>query len=200
MTPSSNIAWRRSFANVRIVADRFGDDVARPFERLCHAGDAFFRIDKGSRERLQRHAGRCLIPRLLFPKIGRQWVQAFFPCDGRFGAALRFVRQVEIFQFALIERLFDPRSERVGELALFLDGVKDGLLARNQLAEIEKLLFNGANLKLVQVAGHLLPVARDERNRGAFVKKLTRSEQALHRDLQRLSNVDQEIGRKGLDL
>ena len=54
---------------------------------------------------------------------------------------------------------------------MLLDGGEDGLLARDQFAEIEQLLFDGADLDFVEVAGRLLAVASDEGDRGAFVEE-----------------------------
>ena len=77
------------------------------------------------------------------------------------------------------------------------NGGENGLLAGNQLAEVEQLLFDGADLDLVQVAGRLLAVASDERDRGAFVEELHGGQQALHGHRSR-GGVNQEIGRKRL--
>ena len=41
-------------ADVGVLADHFGDDVARAFERLLDRGDALLRIDKRGREFAQR--------------------------------------------------------------------------------------------------------------------------------------------------
>ena len=183
----------QKLANVGVVADGFGEDVARAFERLLHAGDAFFGIDERRGKCFERRAGRLLIP-----EIVRERLQAFFARDHGLGAALGLVREVEIFQLALVEGLLDTRLQLVGQLALFLNGGEDGLLARNQLAEIEQLFFDGADLDLVEVAGRLLAVAGDEGDGGAFVEELDRGEQALHGDLERAGNVNQEIGRKRL--
>ena len=56
------------------------------------------------------------------PEVERQRLQSFFARDGRFGAALGLVRKIQVFQLALVERLFDARLQLSGELALFLDG------------------------------------------------------------------------------
>ena len=62
-----------------------------------------------------------------------------------------------------------------------------------------KLLFDGADLDLVQITRRLLAVASDERNCGAFVQQLDCGHQPLHGDLQRPGNVEQKIGRKRLE-
>ena len=63
MTPSSNMSWRRTLADVGVVADHFGDDVARAFQRFVDVGDAFFGIDERRGKCLERHARRAADPR-----------------------------------------------------------------------------------------------------------------------------------------
>ena len=194
MTPSSSIARRSSLANIGVLADGFGNDVARAFQGLFHTGNAFFGIDESGGKCFERDTGGLLIP-----KIVGQRLEAFFAGDRGLGAALGLVGKVEIFQFALVECLLDARLQLVGQLALFLDRGEDGLLAGYELAEIQKLLFDGADLDLIEVAGGLLAIARDEGHGRAFVEELDCSDESLHWDLDRLSNVNQEIGGKRLE-
>ena len=100
----------------------------------------------------------------------------------------------------MFERLIDTRLQLVGQLALLLDGGEDGLFARDQLAKVEQLLFDGADLDLVQVAGRLFAVAGDEGDGGAFVEKLDGGHQPFHGHLERAGNVNQKIGRKSLEV
>ncbi len=85
-------------AQVGIFADRFGDDVARAFERFVEVGDAFFFADEGGGEVSERQRGG-----LLRPKILGQRLQSLFARDGGLGAALGLVGQVEIFELAFVE-------------------------------------------------------------------------------------------------
>ena len=86
------------FAEVGVLADHFGDDVARAFERFVDAGDAFFGVDEGRREFGERHGRGFLVP-----EIQRQRFETFLARDGGFGAAFGLVGQVEVFEFALVE-------------------------------------------------------------------------------------------------
>jgi len=138
----------QQFANVRVVADGFGNDVACPFECIFHVRDTFLGVDKRSGECFER-CTRCL----LIPEIVSERFQTLFPCDHRLGTALGFVWEVKIFQLALIQCSIDARLQVVGQLALFLNGSEDGLFAGHQLAEIEKFFFDGADLDLVEVTG-----------------------------------------------
>ncbi len=72
-------------------------------------------------------------------------------------------------------------------------------LRETSCAEIEELLFDGADLDLVEVAGGLLAVTGDEGNGRAFVEEFDRGYEALQGDLERAGNVNQEIWRKRLE-
>ena len=61
-----------------------------------------------------------------------------------------------------------------------------------------ELLFDGADLDLVEIAGRFLAVAGDEGHGGAFVEEFDGGEQALHGDLEHAGNVNQKIGRQRL--
>ena len=141
-------------------------------------------------ECLQRVAGR-----LLSPEIGGERLQAFFAGDRGLGAALGLVGQIEIFQFALVERGLDAGLQLVGQLALLGDGGQDGLAASHQLAEVAELLFDVADLDLVEVAGGFLAVAGDEGHGAALVEQSDHGDEALHGDLKHAGNVHQKIGR-----
>jgi hypothetical protein len=98
---------------------------------------------------------------LLIPEIVRERFQTLFPRDHGFGAALGIVWKIKIFQLALIHSSIDARLHVAGQLTLFLNGSEDGLFTGHQLAKIEKLLFDGTNLDLVEVTGCFLAVASD---------------------------------------
>jgi hypothetical protein len=78
---------------------------------------------------------------------------------------------------------------------LFLNGGEDGLFAGDQLAQIEELFFDGADLDLIEVACRFLAIASDEWDGGTFIEELDRGQEAFHRDLERAGNVHQKIGR-----
>ena len=60
----------------------------------------------------------------------------------------------------------------VGELALLEDGGEDRLAAADEIAEVGELLFDVADLDLVESSGGLLAIARDEGDGAAFVEQL----------------------------
>ena len=98
-------------------------------------------------------------------RIGER-LQPALARDHRARAALRLVRQVQILQLRLRRRPRDPRPQLVGELALPADLLLDGGAPIVELFEIAPPLLDLPDLHLVEVPGRLLPVARDERQRG----------------------------------
>ena len=85
--------------------------------------------------------------------------------------------QVEVFEPLGVVGRADRGGELVGELALGLDRLEDRLLPLGQLAEPADAELDLADRHLVQVAGPLLAVAGDERDRVALVEQL---DDALH--------------------
>src|SRR4051812_36554194 len=118
------------------------------------ARDTFFGVDKRRSKCFKRLAGWLLIP-----EIVRQRCKSLFSCNHRLGAALRFIGEIEIFQFTLVERLVDTRPQLVCQLALFLNGRENRLFAGDQLTKIEQLFFDSANLEFVEIASRLLAIA-----------------------------------------
>ena len=107
----------------------------------------------------------------------------------RFG----LVRKVEVFEFALVERGFDARAKFGGQFALLFDRAQDGLAAVFEFAEIGQLFFDGADLDFVEIAGRLLAIARDERDRAAFVEQFDGGDKSLQRDVQVFGDVQQNF-------
>ena len=77
---------------------------------------------------------------------------------------------------------------------------EDRLAAVFELAEVLELLLDGADLDLVQVAGHLLAVAGDEGDGGAFVEQRDGGDQALEGNGDLLRDVQQHGRGKGFGL
>ena len=75
----------------------------------------------------------------------------------------------------------DAAAQLVGELALFVDARDDRGAPVFQLAQIQQAFLEITQLRVVEIVGHFLPVAGDERNSRSFVEKLHRG-----RDLARL--------------
>ncbi len=100
-----------------------------------------------------------------------QWLKAGFAGDLRFGAAFRFVGQINIFQRLFGAGAFDGFPQLVGKLALLLDGRQHRRAAVFQLAQVEQPLFKIAQLGVVKIAGRFFAIARDEGHGGAFVQQ-----------------------------
>jgi len=167
-----------------ILAHHFGDDVACAFERFRDRGHALFGVDECCGVGLEGLGS-------LRPKELRQRLQALLARHLGLGAALRLVRQVEVFQLVLLEHRLDLRLQFRRELALRFDRFEDGFATLFELAEVFQLLLAIADLHLVEVAGDFLAVARNERHGGALVEQLHHGCQALERNVQELGYVDE---------
>jgi hypothetical protein len=180
-------------AQIGRLGDRLGDDVARAVERLLRRVDALLGVDERRGQRFERQLARDLRPEV----IGQRF-EALLARDGRLRAALRLVGQVEIFELALVERLLDARFQFVGELALLGDGGENRLAPVGEFAEVAELLFDVADLDLVEIARGFLAVTGDKRHGAALVEQLDHGHQAAHRHVQRLGDVNQDFGSERL--
>src|SRR5690606_3262201 len=104
--------------------------------------------------------------------------------NGRLGAALGAERQVEVFELG-----FGRTSEHSGtqvrvELALLLQGTQHGPTTGVQLLQRRVPLCQRAELHLVQTAGALLAVARDERDRGPLPEQIQSGRDTTDWELQ----------------
>ena len=133
----------------------------------------------------------------LLPEVQGERFESLLAGDGGLGPALGLVRQVEIFEFGLLQRGFDFGLQLGGELALLLDGGEHGFAAVFELAEVFELLLDIADLDFVEIAGGFLAVARDEGNRGAVVEKFDNGGEPLHGYIQQFGNMNEYGRRKG---
>src|SRR6185503_12499649 len=100
----------------------------------------------------------------------------------------RPIRRVEILELCLALRRFDRAPELRRQLALLLDRREDRAPSRLELDQILALLLDAADLNLVEPAGSLLAVARDERHRAAFVEERDHGSDAGTRQPQSLAD------------
>ena len=100
--------------------------------------------------------------------------EAGLPGDLGLGAALRLERQIDVFQASLAVGGQDRGFQRGIELALLADRIEDRGAALLELAQIGQALFQLAQLRVVERAGRLLAVARNERHRCAAVEQRNR--------------------------
>ena len=110
--------------------------------------------------------------RVAVPDGQGQRLQALLAGRGRQRALLRLVRQVEVFEPLGVVGREDGGAQLVGQLALALDALEDGLLALGELAQQADALLDDAHHLLVEAAGAFLAVARDERDGVALVEQL----------------------------
>jgi hypothetical protein len=137
--------------------------VARAVERRFGVGDVLGAILGGHRHRVERRIGQ--------QSVGQR-VQSGFARELRLGAPFRLVGQVDVLDPRLGVGGHQRCPQRVGELALLLDGGQHRVAALVEFAEVAEPLLERAKLPVVEAAGDLLAVPRDERHGGAIVEQL----------------------------
>ncbi len=156
----------QGLAQVGVLADGLGDDVAGAFQGILDGSYFLFWIDeRGS------VIADGLSTGLLSPKIVGEGLEAAIASDRGFGPPLRTVRKVEIFQLGLVEGGLDAGLELVAELALLKDRAKDSFATADELSKVAELVFDVADLYLVEIAGRLFAIACDEGNGAPFVEQ-----------------------------
>ena len=71
----------------------------------------------------------------------------------------------------LVSAAISAARQLVGELALLFDGGQHRAPAFVHLPQIGQPLLEGPQLPVIEAAGHLFAVPRDERHSGAFVEQ-----------------------------
>ena len=95
-----------------------------------------------------------------------------FAGDLRARAALRLVREIQVFEDLLAVGAFDRGAQFVGELALLADAREDRRAAVFEFAQIQQPFLEIAQLRIVEIAGHFLAIPGDERDGCAFIEEL----------------------------
>ena len=149
----------------RIFRKTLHQNGPRAIERGLHGLDALLGIDEGGGLNLRVVLG-------LAKQRVRQRRKARLDGDERLAAALGLEGQIDILQPRLGVGLHDGALEGRIELALLADGVEDRLATVLHLAQVAQALFEVAQLGIVELAGHFLAVAGDERHRRALVQQL----------------------------
>jgi hypothetical protein len=149
----------------RCLGDALDEDVARAVQRRLDIGDALAGVDElgGFRLRVERRVAQQRFAQRLEAGLAR---------DLRLRAPLRLVRRVEVFQLDLGRRPVDGACQLGRQLALLVDGLEDSRAAILELAQVGKPLLQLAQLRVVEAAGLLLAVARDERDRRSLAEQL----------------------------
>ena len=144
---------------LRVVGNVPGDDILRVPNRLRHGVHFFFRVQILLRFRF--HVCR----RSVLPNKIRQSADAFLLRNGGSGAALRFVRPVQVLHGHRGLRRLNLLPQRRGHLLLLLNGRNHRRLPLLQIPQVLQPLVKRPQLLVVHPAGHVLPVPRNERNR-----------------------------------
>ena len=118
-------------AEVGVLTDGLGDDVAGAFESVLDGGHFLFGADKGGCE-----FGEGLRGWELRPEVVGERLQAAVAGDGGLGAPLGAIGQVQILELGLVEGGVDTSLEVGGELALLEDGGENALAAANEIEEV----------------------------------------------------------------
>src|SRR5690606_5292947 len=98
-------------------------------------------------------------------------LEARFASDLRFRAALRLVRQVQVFESLFGFARLDAGPELRSELLLLFDARENLRAAGFELTQIPEPLFQRTELCVIEAAGRFLAVPRDEGNRGTFIEQ-----------------------------
>ena len=80
------------------------------------------------------------------------------------GSALRFERQINVFQFRSVPAFLDTLLECIRQFSLFIDRLENGFLTFRHLLEFIVSLGDGFNVHLVHITRLLLTVSGDERD------------------------------------
>ncbi len=122
-----------------------------------------------------------------------QRFESGFAGDLAFGAALRFVRQIQIFEFSFVLHGADLAFQLRGQLALIGNAFQDRATAIFQFAQIAKSLFKIAQIGVGQATGDFFPVTGNERHSRAFIKQGDGGIDLLRTDIQFGSNALRNI-------
>ena len=170
----------------RVFGPALGQDVAHTIEhgqRGREIGARLAVVQGGGR--LAEGLGLLVrVQRGVCKQLVGQRLDAEFLGDLSLGAALLLEGQVDVLQLLLGRRIGNGQAQRIGQLALLVDGLEHRAPAVFQLAQIAQAFVELAQLRVVQAAGHFLAVAGDERNRGSAIKQFDRSTHLLRLDIQ----------------
>ena len=163
--PIAQRLFAHAAAHVGVVADRLGDDVARAGQGVLDVGHVFGQVGGG------QGLGRLAAERLVEDQVGQR-LEAALAGDAGARAPLLLVGRVEVFQLGLGRGGLELGLEFGRQLALFRNTGDNGSTALVEGAGVFERLDDGAQLFLVEAAGHFLAVAGDKGQRVARVEQL----------------------------
>ena len=183
----------------RVLAELLGQDVARPGQRLL-------RVRRPPPTDSPRPAPRAAARRSA-RIASASALQPALPRDHRLGPPLRLERQVQVLERRLGPRRDDRRLELRRQLALLAHRPEDRRPPRLHLAQVAEPVGEGAELRVVEPAGRLLAVARDEGHRRPAVEQRRRRRRparaappisaAMARAMRRSVSGSEAMGRLG---
>ena len=158
----------------RILGEALHQYLARAVQRRLRVRHAGIAVAQLVGERLFQILGRFLfrVQRRIFQQRIGQRLQPRLQGDLRLGAALGLVGQIQVFELGLVLGMHHHVQQLRRHLALLGDGSDDGRAAVFQFAQVAQTVFQHAQLDVVQTAGRLLAVTRDERHGRALVQHL----------------------------
>ncbi len=174
------------------LVDRLGEDVPHAFEDLLGRLQAVLGVDELGRGGVEVGEGLVAVP----DPQGERFEPLFAGVAG-LGLLLGLVGEIQVFEPLGVVGRLDGVAQIVGELALGLDGLEDGLLALGEVAEAADTRLDLPDRHLVQVAGPLFAIAGDERHRVALVEQLNDALDLDAADLQVLRDPSQVDGDRG---
>ena len=143
----------------------FADDVAGALERRLHVLDLVGQVGQRRLRRYERAVGQ--------DRLGER-AEAALAGDFRSRAPFGLEGQIDVFQFRLRGDAGDLRRQLVGQLALAANRIEDRAAARVEFAEIDEAFRQKPQLRVVEPAGRLLAIARNERHGRAFIEQSDR--------------------------
>ncbi|MPM54547.1 hypothetical protein SDC9_101325 [bioreactor metagenome] len=178
-----------------VFGPTLGKDIAHAVQHRRHGGEISAGLAVGQHFRIfQKGLGLLVrVQRRVGKQLVGQRLDAEFLGDLALGAALLLERQIDVFQFLLGRRGGNRGAQRIGQLALLVNGLEHRLAAVVQLAQIGQALVQRAQLRIVQTARGLLAVAGHKRNRGAAIEQLHCRAHLLRLDIQFLSNLTNDF-------
>ena len=166
----AHAALADGFSVLCALCDLLGNNVTRARQRSGSVRHLLFRGNEVRR----RIRERLVVPLLTGEDQERERFQSPLTRDRRAGLALLLIGEVHILQFIQRLCLVERRRYGGGQFALRVDGGADLLAARVKAAQIVQPLDQCAQLHVVEAAGRLLAIARDERDRVPVVVQLDR--------------------------
>ncbi len=171
-------------AHVGRLGDLLGEDVADAGQHVLGGVQLLLGVDQRA-----GHLGEVRHHGVARPHGDGERLQAALAGGGRQRALLRLVREVKVFEALGALGGGDGGAQLVGQPALVLDALEDGVLALGELPLGLHAPLHGADDFLVEPAGALLTVARDERDGVALVEQVDHGLDLQLADLQVLGDA-----------